>query len=43
MVDGAAWMWRKPLLPREAVLKASRGMEKTSRTVGVAGGAKSKL
>lgn len=40
MVDGAAWMWRKPLLPREAVLKASRGVESSSRKVGVAGSSK---
>lgn len=40
VVDGAAWMWRKPLLPRTQVLKASRGVEKQSRSVGIG---KSKL
>lgn len=40
VVDGGAWMWRKPLLPREAVLKASRGVESKSRTVGVGGASK---
>lgn len=40
VVDGAAWMWRKPLLPRAAVLKASRAVESKSRTVGVAGRSK---
>lgn len=34
VVDGAAWMWRKPLLPRAQVLKASRGVEKESRSIG---------
>ena len=40
VVDGGAWMWRKPLLPREAVLAASRGVESKSRTVGVGGASK---
>jgi hypothetical protein len=40
VVDGGAWMWRKPLLPREAVLKASRGVESKSRAVGVGGASK---
>ena len=38
VVDGAAWMWRKPMLPRAAVLASSRGVEKQSRGVGIAGG-----
>ena len=36
VVDGAAWMWREPLIPREAVSKASRGIESSSRAVGTA-------
>jgi 2,4-dienoyl-CoA reductase [(3E)-enoyl-CoA-producing], peroxisomal len=36
VVDGAAWMWREPILPREAVPKASRGVESQSRGVGTA-------
>lgn len=36
VVDGAAWMWREPALPRSAVTKASRGVESKSRTVGTA-------
>ncbi len=36
VVDGAAWMWRPPMMPREAVAAASRGIEGSSRKVGVA-------
>jgi peroxisomal 2,4-dienoyl-CoA reductase len=38
VVDGGEWMYRQPILPREAVLRASRGVEAQSRAVGVAGG-----
>ena len=44
MVDGAAWMWRQPVVSREMVSKASRGVEAKSRAVGLsAAGQRSKL
>ena len=43
MVDGGAWMWREPAVPREAVSKASRGVEARSRSLGVAPPQRSKL
>ena len=36
VVDGAAWMWREPVIPRSAVSKASRGAESQSRSIGTA-------
>mmetsp|Transcript_38799 Transcript_38799/g.86302 ORF Transcript_38799/g.86302 Transcript_38799/m.86302 type:complete len:295 (+) Transcript_38799:45-929(+) len=36
VVDGAEWMSRTPLIPREAVSKVSRGVESHSRSVGTA-------
>ena len=33
VVDGGEWMYRKPILPREAVSKASRGVEASSRSI----------
>jgi 2,4-dienoyl-CoA reductase [(3E)-enoyl-CoA-producing], peroxisomal len=36
VVDGAAWMWKAPLVPRAAVAKVSRSIEKSSREVGTA-------
>ena len=35
VVDGAAWMWKQPVVPREMVSKASRGIEAKSRAVGL--------
>ncbi|BDA49426.1 Peroxisomal 2,4-dienoyl-CoA reductase [Coccomyxa sp. Obi] len=44
VVDGAAWMWRQPVVSREMVSKASRGVEAKSRAVGLsAAGQRSKL
>ncbi|CAK0787667.1 hypothetical protein CVIRNUC_010889 [Coccomyxa viridis] len=43
VVDGGAWMWREPAVPREAVSKASRGVEARSRSLGVAPPQRSKL
>lgn len=37
VVDGAEWMYRKPLVPREIVSGVSRGVEGKSRAVGIAG------
>lgn len=37
VVDGAAWMWRQPVVSRQMVSKASRGIEAKSRAVGVSG------
>lgn len=36
VVDGAAWMYRPPLVPREVVTQVSRAVEGSSRGVGVA-------
>jgi peroxisomal 2,4-dienoyl-CoA reductase len=41
VVDGAEWMYREPLVPRDKVLQASRSIEAKSRRTGIA--AKSKL
>eukprot|EP00887_Chlorella_sp_A99_P006952 scaffold2.g6952.t1 len=38
VVDGAEWMYREPIVPREVVTKLSRGVEAHSRGVGLAGG-----
>ena len=35
MVDGAAWLWRPPAVPRGAVSRASRSVEAKSRTMGL--------
>ena len=35
VVDGANWMWRPKSIPREFVSTASRGVESTSRQVGI--------
>ena len=43
MVDGGAWMWREPAVPREMVSKASRGVEAKSRSLGMAPSQHSKL
>ena len=43
VVDGAAWMWREPVVPRKMVSKASRGVEAKSRSLGVAPAQRSKL
>ena len=43
VVDGAAWMWREPAVPRKMVSKASRGVEAKSRALGVAPAQRSKL
>jgi hypothetical protein len=46
VVDGAAWLHRPQLVPREMVSAVSRKVEGSSRAVGVAsggGGARSKL
>lgn len=43
VVDGGEWMYRKPIIPREQVLKTSRSVESTSRGVGTAAGRQSKL
>lgn len=47
VVDGAAWLHRPQLVPREMVSAVSRKVESKSRAVGVAGsgggGARSKL
>mmetsp|Transcript_23209 Transcript_23209/g.64450 ORF Transcript_23209/g.64450 Transcript_23209/m.64450 type:complete len:293 (+) Transcript_23209:117-995(+) len=40
VVDGAAWMWKPPVAPREVITQLSRGVESKSRGVGTA---KSKL
>lgn len=42
VVDGAAWIWRDPGIPKDKVIELSRGVEGKSRKVGV-GGDKSKL
>lgn len=39
VVDGANWMWRPQLVPREGVSRVSRSVEGKSRGVGIAGGA----
>ena len=36
VVDGAQWMYRRPLIPREAVGAAARAVEQKSRKIGVA-------
>ena len=41
VVDGAEWMYREPLVPREKVVQASRSIEAKSRRTGLA--AQSKL
>lgn len=41
VVDGGEWMYRTPILPRHMVLKASKAIESSSRTTGIA--QKSKL
>ena len=33
MVDGAAWMYTPPQIPREMVLEMSKSVEKKSRDV----------
>lgn len=38
VVDGAAWVWRPPVVERSAVAKLSRAVEGKSRAVGVASG-----
>lgn len=38
IVDGANWVWKPPVAPREAVSKLSRGVEKKSRGVGLGAG-----
>ncbi|KAK9818709.1 hypothetical protein WJX74_000456 [Apatococcus lobatus] len=43
VVDGGEWMYRPPLIPREAVSQASRGLESKSRATGHAGDKRSKL
>lgn len=46
VVDGANWMWRPQLVPREGVSRVSRSVEGKSRGVGIAGsggGPRSKL
>ena len=43
VVDGAAWMWKPQLVPREAVSKVSRGVESKSRAVGTAAAPRSKM
>eukprot|EP00958_Prasinococcus_capsulatus_P006704 scaffold625_cov420-Prasinococcus_capsulatus_cf.AAC.57 len=35
VVDGAEWMWRPPLVPREMVTRASRAVESQSRKTGL--------
>lgn len=35
VVDGGAWMWRPPVVPRDMVSRASRGVEAKSRAVGL--------
>lgn len=35
VVDGASWMWRQPLAPREMIEQVSRGLEKKSRETGI--------
>lgn len=37
VVDGAAWMWKPPIAPREAIAALSRNVESKSRAVGQAG------
>lgn len=44
VVDGAAWIYRPQLVPREMVTQLSRGIEAKSRKVGTAAAAtRSKL
>lgn len=43
VVDGAAWMWRPQVVPREAVTSVSRGVESQSRQVTGVTGQRSKL
>ena len=33
VVDGGAWLWKPPSLPREMVAESSRSIEKKSRAV----------
>ena len=40
VVDGGAWLWRPPAVPRGAVSRASRGAEAASRATGLARKAK---
>jgi hypothetical protein len=40
VVDGANWMWKPPVAPREAIANLSRGVESKSRAVGLAPGEK---
>eukprot|EP00455_Lapot_gusevi_P054046 TRINITY_DN856_c0_g2_i2.p1 TRINITY_DN856_c0_g2~~TRINITY_DN856_c0_g2_i2.p1 ORF type:complete len:321 (-),score=140.00 TRINITY_DN856_c0_g2_i2:260-1159(-) len=35
VVDGAAWIWRQPVAPRQMVEQLSRKVEKTSRETGI--------
>jgi len=39
VVDGAAWVWRPPVVERSVVARLSRAVEGKSRAVGVAAGA----
>jgi peroxisomal 2,4-dienoyl-CoA reductase len=43
VVDGGEWMWRPPVVPREAVARVSRSVEGASRNVIADGAAPSKL
>ncbi len=43
VVDGAAWMWKPAVLPRQAVNQTSRSVEGKSRSVGTAEAPRSKL
>lgn len=43
VVDGASWMYRTPIIPRDTVTQLSRGVESKSRAVGAASTRQSKL
>eukprot|EP00877_Chromochloris_zofingiensis_P000045 jgi/Chrzof1/10040/Cz04g25010.t1 len=43
VVDGGAWLYRPPLVPRELVSEISRQVESKSRAVGTAQAARSKM
>ncbi|GAB4813304.1 hypothetical protein N2152v2_000350 [Parachlorella kessleri] len=44
VVDGAEWLYKRPVVPRETVAQMARAVESKSRAVGIAGAAaKSKL
>ena len=43
VVDGAAWMWKQPPVPRKAVSRASRGVEAKSRSITTGQHLRSKL